>query len=540
LAVFPPKPNSFSEEAALVVSATTAETLDILWDAGLLESSGSGRYALHQTIADFANYPVRDTPAQQRLVQYIVHYIVEHEQDYEALEREESTILAALDLAATLDLFQELLQGVLGFVAFMRVRGQYALAQSLLSKVLQVPTTREDPEASMQVLRYLAEFADLRGEYALAESYSQEGLSLVRQMGQQRDAESALLTTLGLVAYHRGDYAQAKGLFEEGLSLARDLADHTRICTLLTHLGRVLQYQGDYPQAATLYQEGLKLARESKQHELLNRLLIYLGGVTMLQGNHQQAQCYYEESLVLGRSLGHREHLGAVLNDLGIMASQRGEISQAIAYYQEGLVLVRQIGHCADRCLLLANLGSTLVEYGSYAQAEGYLREGIELARRLENRNRLTLLLTNLASALGNLGDYEQANRCFRESLSLAHAIGSPWYIYGALLEWGEIHLLFASQESGKYQQVQAAIAAFSEILEHERSSVGEPELLAGAEYGLARAIALQGNIAEAVSLAQESEAHFAAIGHYKAGIVREWWQARVPVEVGVLVWNAA
>ena len=550
LAVFPPKPNSFSEDAALLVGATTPETLDILWDAGLLESSGSGRYALHQTIADFANYPVRDTAAQQRLVQYIVQYIAEHEQDYAALEREESTILAALDLAAPLKLFAELQQGVLGFVAFMRVRGHYALAQSLLSKALQVPATREDPLTNMQVLRYLAEFADLRGEYALAESYSQEGLTLCRsgasQMGQQRDAESALLTTLGLVAYHRGDYAQAKELFEKGLRLARDLADHTRICTLLTHLGRVLQYQGDYPQAATLYQEGLKLARASKLHELLNRLLIYLGGVTMLQGNHQQAQCYYEESLALSRSLGHREHLGAVLNDLGIMATQRGEISSAIAYYQEGLVLVQQIGHCADRCLLLANLGSTLVEQGSYAQAEEYLREGIELARRLENRNRLTLLLTNLGSALGNLGDYAQANSCFRESLSLARAIGSPWYIYGTLLEWGEIHLLFAGNESGTYQQVQAAIAAFTEVLEHERSSVGEPELRAGAEYGLARAIALQGNRAEAVRLAQESAAHFAAIGHYKAGIVREWWQARMPkevsvlVEVGVLVRNAA
>lgn len=203
------------------------------------------------------------------------------------------------------------------------------------------------------------------------------------------------------------------------------------------------------------------------------------------------------------------------------MAIQRGEFSQAISYFEEGLVLARQIGHCADRCLLLSNLATVYVEQGNYDQAEVYLREGIELASRLENRNRLTVLLTNLGCVLSQQGDYEQANSCFRESLTLAHAIGSPWYIYGALMDWGENHL--------KYQQLDAAEAAFHEILAHEIRPVGEPELLAGAEYGLARVTLLQGNIEEALRLTQESETHFAAIGHYKATIVREWRQSHIP-----------
>ena len=54
LVVFPAKPNSFSEEAALAVSQQGETGLDALWDAGLLESSGPGRYSLHQTLADYA------------------------------------------------------------------------------------------------------------------------------------------------------------------------------------------------------------------------------------------------------------------------------------------------------------------------------------------------------------------------------------------------------------------------------------------------------------------------------------------------------
>jgi hypothetical protein len=54
LAIFPPKPHSFSEEAALVISKQPRETLDELWDAGLLENWGSGRYTLHQIVATYA------------------------------------------------------------------------------------------------------------------------------------------------------------------------------------------------------------------------------------------------------------------------------------------------------------------------------------------------------------------------------------------------------------------------------------------------------------------------------------------------------
>jgi transcriptional regulator with XRE-family HTH domain len=68
LAVFPPKPASFSESAALAVSQQPVEALDELWDAGLLESSEPGRYTLHRIISDFARLRYDDTEARTRLV----------------------------------------------------------------------------------------------------------------------------------------------------------------------------------------------------------------------------------------------------------------------------------------------------------------------------------------------------------------------------------------------------------------------------------------------------------------------------------------
>jgi hypothetical protein len=56
LSLFPPKPSTFSETAALAVTDAPANVLDMLADHGFLESAGPGRYTMHQTIADYARF----------------------------------------------------------------------------------------------------------------------------------------------------------------------------------------------------------------------------------------------------------------------------------------------------------------------------------------------------------------------------------------------------------------------------------------------------------------------------------------------------
>ena len=54
LSIFPPKPHTFTEEAALAVTASTTNELDILCDVGLLECNGE-YYTMHQVISDYAH-----------------------------------------------------------------------------------------------------------------------------------------------------------------------------------------------------------------------------------------------------------------------------------------------------------------------------------------------------------------------------------------------------------------------------------------------------------------------------------------------------
>ena len=62
LSIFPPKPQTFSEEAALAVTNCSYDELDTLSETGLLEITAGDRYQLHQVIADYTRYHLQLHP----------------------------------------------------------------------------------------------------------------------------------------------------------------------------------------------------------------------------------------------------------------------------------------------------------------------------------------------------------------------------------------------------------------------------------------------------------------------------------------------
>src|SRR5262249_30092194 len=128
LSVFPPKPNTFSEDAALAVTASTIDDLDALSDTGLLESNGE-RYTLHQVIADYAHLRISDQQASEahsRLIAYITNYVEEHKKDYDLLELESSIIRTALEIAYEQGKQPELIHAACAFAPFLILRGFYS------------------------------------------------------------------------------------------------------------------------------------------------------------------------------------------------------------------------------------------------------------------------------------------------------------------------------------------------------------------------------------------------------------------------------
>jgi len=99
LSVFPAKPNTFSEEAALVVSTASKDVLDRL---GLLEVDAASRYTIHKIIVDYARATLNEQAPTQRFAAYYETYRKRNGIDDEALELERHNILAALGKVSVL------------------------------------------------------------------------------------------------------------------------------------------------------------------------------------------------------------------------------------------------------------------------------------------------------------------------------------------------------------------------------------------------------------------------------------------------------
>jgi tetratricopeptide (TPR) repeat protein/transcriptional regulator with XRE-family HTH domain len=472
LSVFPPRPNSFSEEAALVVAACTVDELDMLIDSGLLESSGSGRYSLHQTIADYARLHLEGTFVAERLIDYMLDFVEENHKDYDLLEQESHIILAALEKAYELDKKAELVQIITQCVPFMLSRGFYALAAKHLQRA---------HEAAMV-------------------------------LGNEYDITTTLLY-LGEVTQQQGNFEQAEATFQEGLTLARKIDDRSRISAFLNDLGWVTWKQGNLTQAEKYLQEGLTIARQMEDKERICGILKVLGSVVAYMGNLAQSEEYLQEGLALARLIGDDEQTCLILINLGATVGEQGKYTHAENYFQEGLKLARLIGHRERISALLANLGESVAKQGNYEQAEHYFLEGLRMARQIEHREWATVLLLNLGTIAQKSKSYLQAEKYLQEGLDLARQIDIPQLTAYTLYEYGNLHL--------NQQQISIAENAYQEMI--SIVAEGNQDIIALAQYGLARVALAHGSIQEARRLGKKSATELETIGHHDSQIVKDW-----------------
>ncbi len=91
----------------------------MLADFGLLESSGPSRYALHQTISDYAATEFTDIIVYERIIEFFVQFIEMHKKtDKNLLEQETGNILAAVEIMLERGMHPE---GASAFAHFIRV-----------------------------------------------------------------------------------------------------------------------------------------------------------------------------------------------------------------------------------------------------------------------------------------------------------------------------------------------------------------------------------------------------------------------------------
>jgi len=474
LSVFPPKPANFSEEAAVAVSDVPVETLDLLSDAGLLESSGPGRYTLHQTIADYARIHLLDSSVYTRMADYYADFVTRHARELDLLDQEMNNIFAALEAAYSHNHYASYVTCVNAFFHFLFTRGIY------------VEETMRHIEQAITVAR------ELHDEAALAHA----------------------LVHLGKTAYKLGKYALAEQSLLEGREKAEQLGDMALHCDALTTLGNVARWYISSDQAEIYLQQALQLARQVGDPELTSNALSYLGSVMSDKGRYTEAEAHTLEALELVNQAKNRDRTAHILTNLCSIALLRSDFEQGEAYGRQALELARQIGAYDLISVLLTNLGSAALDDAKdYVKAEAYFNEALDLARRTNDSKVISANLASLGDLKKRQGKLDEAASYLQEALEIARRVGDTWLLSAVLNECGELYL--------QQDRLEEAHASFHEAA--TSSAKGNLLPVASALYGQARVAGARRNLDEARRKGQESLTMYESMDHPMTETVKTW-----------------
>jgi tetratricopeptide (TPR) repeat protein/transcriptional regulator with XRE-family HTH domain len=514
LSLFPARPNSFSEEAALMVCQTSTEALDQLADAGLLESHGPGRYMLHQTIADYARAALHDLTPMARLADYYVRFLEEHRQDYQLLTLETANILTALEILHQEQRHQELLRGVDAWSNFLLARGLFGPAEKHLQQATCAARQLQNTRSLLDMQLRLGKVKLNLGHTQQAREALLECLHIVRQEDHP-DRLGAIVQALGKVESALGNYPVAEAYFREGLDMARTLGLREQVCDLLAGLGVAEGKCGNYQQAETHLNEGLQLARSLESQERTAALLIDLGWIDSERGNYLRAEAYYLECLRTARDQGHNQLVAIALIRLGILGLKQGYYAESQVHVQEARELLRQGGQHPWIGLSMAVLAEVALAQQNEEHAERYLHEGQEFARRFEHRETLGWLAISVSGLALRHGQEAEAQAAVDEALTIGYELHDVVLLCQALFIRGRLSL--------SRQQPEQAREAFIAI--QETAPAEHQELQATALSGLALVAQARGEITLAHRLGQSSLNIFRAIGHTRVSDIARWMQ---------------
>jgi tetratricopeptide (TPR) repeat protein len=524
LSAFPPKPNTFSENAACAVSLTDADAINTLVDCGLLEWSmvepgdaDQDRYTVHQTIDSYARARQDDQSEQAHLYERMVRFYIELvtyndglNRGYRSLEIDSANICAALRGAHARGLADVFLHGMRALFWYLESLGLYPAAEEFLQRAESFALEIDDKEMLASILNGRARIARKQGKYAEAEEWARTGL----ETSHDELVSCKLLGNLGGVVANLGRYREAAAYLDRALAEAAKMNDADQLSTLLRQKGAVAINLGEFDRAEDSFRQGLEAAAAAQLGRQHGRICAFLGELHVLRGKYTLAEELLKQGLAKAVEIGNREVECICRHELGTLEWKRGRDRAAERLLRESLKLARSMGHQERTSHVLGELTSLKIETGALEAAAAYMGEAREIAKAIGHPRRICYLMVLAARLATAHGRYEEAAEVAGSALDLARASEHWWNTGAALLALGDAQLgLERSSE---------ALITYEALLARARAAA-VPELAAAALFGTARVKAATGGLRSALDAAAESQALFAGIGHRGTRKLERW-----------------
>ena len=464
LAAFSPKPNSFSEDAALAVAVISTGTLDQLVEHGLIEPIEPDRYTLHQTIADYAALQRVDQTALERLIGYFTHYVETNIFDYPALDMELGNILSTIEVAFKLDRYDELIRLIKALYSFLETRGLYQSTEQFLIQGGTLAEVSGDKVSQATFLQKLGDLAIKRGQFSVAQNYLRQSIDLAKAT-QSRHLEADALLSLGLACSYAGNPlgGHAEPVFlEHALRLAREIGYPACECFVLDALGYVHEELCNYPKAMWYLNQALPVSRENRNRRAEGWAHFNLGTVELAVGNFAQAEDQSQRCLQIYREIGDRRGEGWIIYQLGRIYRQLGQSQAARTAFEEALQILSDLGDLMGQGFSIHNLGLIEGESGAEGAALDRFEQARSIFRRIDCVKGESQTIYSLGVMRRKCGDYGEAKTLLEQALLVRRGTGHSRGQSKALVDLGMVLLQLGDDRSAiDYGQQAVHIAEY-------------------------------------------------------------------------------
>lgn len=528
LSLFIPKPNTFSEEAALAVTGCTVGVLDTLVDHGLLESIAPNRYTMHQTIADYAAMKGAEAEALKRFIQYFVEYVEEKEAEHDKLEPELANFLTALNEARSASLHHWLVRGVHALHSFLRTRGLYQLDEQYLGWARHAAETAGDKAALAYNLLHMGDLSVSIGRFRQAQESLQESIRLAERINDRKlegfglfnlglacwyrsgksedreylerarqcfqeigdlDGEAYALNGLGYARIEQGRFEEAKAYLDQAIRVSREGSNRTAEGWAHYHLGTAYLPLGEYDRALSHWEQCQEIYLEQGERRGEGWIIYSWGRYHRQKGDYVRARQSYEQARDLFEEIGEQFGLGFATQNLGLVCNDLGEYAETATHFNAALELFRVLGTRVGESVTRGSLGVRLRQIGDYQGAKDYLERVLYSYREFDNGRGICKAQVNLGLVYLYQGRYADAQSNCQQALQRANKIGArPTQAY-VLTLFG--HVLFGTEQMREAEEMYREAAAI-------RLALGQPHRALDPQAGLAQTLLAQGELGEA------------------------------------------
>ncbi len=198
-------------------------------------------------------------------------------------------------------------------------------------------------EAGGLLAGWLWPFWYRRGYYPEARRWLE--MALTKAEGMSEEAQAAVLTGSGTLAFLQCEYEVAKDRLEQALVLQRELGNQKGVASILLRLGSIAREQARFEASRSLNQASLDIYNDLHDRDGVASCLDYLSFAAWLSGELVEACQLAAAALAHWRSGGRKQETAAALINLAAATHYLGQDEEAAQMLEEALAISREIAY---------------------------------------------------------------------------------------------------------------------------------------------------------------------------------------------------